>query len=80
MTGVDTMKPISLQLVTVKLDNGQQSTFIGTPLIASQREMHNSQISEIWFSDIRDLSDQLKLEELMDLVKSQLSHHRQELH
>jgi len=74
------MKPISLQLVTVKLDNGQQSTFIGTPLIASQREMHNSQISEIWFSDIRDLSDQLKLEELMDLVKSQLSHHRQELH
>ena len=74
------MKPISLQLVTVKLDNGQQSTFIGTPLIASQGEMHNSQISEIWFSDIRDLSDQLKLEELMDLVKSQLSHHRQELH
>ena len=74
------MKPISLQLVTVKLDNGQQSTFIGTPLIASQYEMQGSNISEIWFSDVRDLSDQIKLEELMEFVKSQLSQHKEELH
>lgn len=74
------MKPISLQLVTVKLKNGQQSTFIGTPLIASENEMQNSHISEIWFSDVRNLSDQLKLEELMQLVRSQLADHKESLH
>lgn len=74
------MKSISLQLVTVKLDNGQHGTFIGTPLIASQNEMQDSHISEIWFSDVRDLSDQLKLEELMEFVTSQLSQCKQDLH
>ena len=74
------MKPISLQLVTVKLNNGQQGTFIGTPLIASQSEMQDSHISEIWFSDVRSLPDQVKLDELMKLVKSQMSQPNENLH
>ena len=74
------MEPISLQLVTVKLDNGQQGVFIGTPLIASENEMHNSNISEIWLSDVRDVPDQTKLDELMKLVKSQLSRCQESLH
>ena len=74
------MKPISLQLVTVKLDNGEQGIFVGTPIFASQTDMQGSQVSEIWFSDVRDLPDELKLEELMDLVRSQLSQCEKSLH
>ena len=74
------MKPISLQLVTVKLENGQQGIFVGTPLIPEQSDMQSSQVSEIWFSDVRDLPDQLKLEELMDLVRAQLCQCNDQLH
>ncbi len=74
------MKPIPLQLVTVKLDNGQQGIFVGSPIFASQNDMQGSQVSEIWFSDVRDLPDQLKLEELMQLVREQLNHCQKSLH
>ena len=74
------MKPIALQLITVKLENGQQGVFVGTPLIADQKDMSQSQISEIWFSDVRDLPDQIQLDELMSLVQSQLSSNRNQLH
>ena len=74
------MKPIPLQLVTVKLDNGEQGIFVGTPIFANQTDMQGSQVSEIWFSDVRDLPDELKLEELMDLVRSQLSQCEKSLH
>jgi len=74
------MKPIPLQLVTVKLDNGQQGIFVGSPIFASQNDMQGSQVSEIWFSDVRDLPDQLKLEELMQLVQEQLNHCQKSLH
>lgn len=74
------MKPIPLQLVTVKLDNGEQGIFVGAPIFANQTDMQGSQVSEIWFSDVRDLPDELKLEELMDLVMSQLGHCQNNLH
>jgi len=74
------MKPIPLQLVTVKLDNGQQGIFVGSPIFASQNDMQGSQISEIWFSDVRDLPKELKLEELMELVRAQLCQCRENLH
>lgn len=74
------MKPIPLQLVTVKLDNGEQGIFVGTPIFTNQNDMQGSQVSEIWFSDVRDLPEHLKLEELMDLVQSQLCHCKASLH
>ncbi|MGD8783235.1 MAG: hypothetical protein PVG75_02300 [Thioalkalispiraceae bacterium] len=74
------MKPIPLQLVTVKLDNGQQGIFIGSPLLNGPNDMQDSQVSEIWFSDVRDLPDQIKLEELMQLVHAQLSNCRISIH
>jgi hypothetical protein len=74
------MKPIALQLVTVKLDNGQQGIFVGSPLLSGPDDMLESQISEIWFSDIRDLPDQIKLQELMELVQAQLHSSKKLLH
>ena len=74
------MKPIPLQLITVKLENGQQGMFVGTPLIADGQAMQNSQVSEIWFSDVRDLPNQLPLDELMALVHAQMYSCKKNMH
>ena len=74
------MKPIPLQLITVKLDNGEQGIFVGSPLIADENGVKENQVSEIWFSDVRDLPEQIKLDELMDLVKAQLYKCQESLH
>jgi len=74
------MKPIPLQLITVKLDNGDHGVFVGSPLIANQNTMQSSQISEIWFSDIRDLPDQMQLDELMTIVQDQICQCKENMH
>lgn len=74
------MKPIPLQLITVKLQNGQQGIFVGSPLIADQSGVQQNEISEIWFSDIKDLPEKIQLDELMDLVSAQLSRAQDTLH
>lgn len=74
------MKPIPLQLITVKLNNGEQGIFVGSPLIADEHGVKENQVSEIWFSDIRDLPEQIQLDELMDLVKAQLYKCQESLH
>ena len=67
------MKPIELQLVTVKLENGQYGIFVGTPLIENPEIMSDNHVSEIWFSDVRGLPENMPLEQLMEIVKSQLT-------
>jgi len=74
------MKPIALQLITVKLDNGEHGIFIGSPLMANQNDIKINQISEIWFSDIRDLPDKMQLNELMAMVQAQLKPCKKNLH
>ncbi len=74
------MKPIPLQLITVKLDNGDHGVFVGSPLIANQNVMQSSQVSEIWFSDIRDLPDQMQLNELMTIVQNQICQCKENMH
>lgn len=66
------MKPIALQLVTLKLENGEHGIFIGTPLIHDPSGADNHQVSEIWFSDVRGLPENMPLEQLIELVKAQL--------
>jgi len=74
------MKPIPLQLITVKLDNGEHGVFVGSPLIANKNAMQSSQVSEIWFSDIRDLPNQMQLDELMTLVHDQICQNKESVH
>lgn len=66
------MKPISLQLVTVCLDNGQQGVFVGVPLVSPDNVDHDSQIEDIWFSDIQEVPAQTRLAELLKLIEAQL--------
>lgn len=66
------MKPISLQLVTVNLENGQQGVFVGVPLMADQTQDEDSQVEDIWFSNIQEVPANMKLVDLIPLIQSQL--------
>lgn len=66
------MKTLALQLVTVGLDNGQQGVFVGWPLIAEKTDTMDSQVENIWFSNVQEVPDNLTLEQLMELVRKQL--------
>ena len=74
------MKPIELQLITVKLENGQHGIFIGTPLINDPHIMQDNQVSEIWFSDVRGLPENMPLAQLIELVKAQIGQCRETVH
>ncbi len=74
------MKPIELQLITVKMENGQHGIFVGTPIMNDPRMVMENQVSEIWFSDVRDLPDNMSLAQLMELVKAQLCQSKETMH
>jgi len=67
------MKTVTLQLVTVGLENGQQGVFIGVPLITEHRNDTDSQVEEIWFSNVQEIPDNLTVEKLMHLIAAQIS-------
>lgn len=66
------MKPIPLQLVTIKLENGQQGVFVGLPLMGTYTEPADSQVSELWFSDIQDIAQNMSVDQLLAMVQAQL--------
>jgi hypothetical protein len=66
------MKTLSLQLVTVELDNGTQGIFVGWPLVTDATASENGQVENIWFSDIQDVPNHLTLDQLMELLRKQL--------
>lgn len=74
------MKPIPLQLVTIKLENGQQGVFVGLPLMNAQTETGDSQVSELWFSDIQDIAENLSVDQLIAMVQAQLCRCRGDMH
>lgn len=66
------MKTVNLQLITVGLENGQQGVFIGIPLITEKNSELDSQVEEIWFSNIQEIPDDLSVKKLIYLITSQL--------
>lgn len=66
------MKTVTLQLVTVGLENGRQGVFIGIPLITEENSETNSQVEEIWFSNIQEIPEDLSIEKIMRLLAGQL--------
>jgi hypothetical protein len=67
------MKLLDLQLVTVGLDDGQQGVFVGWPLLPEDASEPGGQVENIWFSNVQAVPDNLTLEQLMELVRKQLS-------
>lgn len=66
------MSELALQLITVELENGKQGVFIGGPLITDDYTDEDSQVDSISFSDIQEVSDNLTLSELFNLVQDEL--------
>lgn len=66
------MKGIPLQLMTVILENGEQGVFIGLPMVRETPPENKNQISEIWFSDVREIPNTLQVSVLMEMVQAQL--------
>ena len=67
------MKTLELQLVTVGLENGEQGVFVGWPLIPENTMGNNSHVEKIWFSNVQQIPDSLTMEQLMELVRKQIS-------
>lgn len=66
------MKTLSLQLVTLGLEDGTQGVFIGWPLVSEQAAIAGGQVENIWFSNIQNVPTHLTLEQLMELLRKQL--------
>ncbi|MEE8343350.1 MAG: hypothetical protein V3R51_06060 [Gammaproteobacteria bacterium] len=66
------MKTVSLQLVTVDLENGERGVFIGLPLIPEDSGDLDHQVEEIWFSDIQDVPEHLTFAQLIKMVELQV--------
>jgi len=66
------MKTVALQLVTVGLENGERGVFVGWPLITEKKENTDSNVNDIWFSNIQDVPHEITLEQLMKLVREQM--------
>jgi hypothetical protein len=66
------MKPIPLQLVTVRLESGEQGVFVGVPLVAGETPDETGQVEDIWFSDVQEVPANMELAELVRLIQAQL--------
>lgn len=65
------MKKLSLQLVTLSLDDGSRGIFIGGPLVNEQAKRDGRLIEDIWFSQIQNLPSDLTLAQLIEWVEEQ---------
>lgn len=64
-------KTVPLQLITLDMDDGKQGIFIGVPLVTNDSRP-DTNIENIWFSDIQNIPDDLTVEQLIKLVDAQL--------
>lgn len=74
------MKSIPLQLVTIQLENGQHGIFVGLPLVTEHATAQDGQVSEIWFSSVNGVPQNMSVDQLMELVQAQLCRCTGEMH
>lgn len=67
------VKMMPLQLVIIDLENGQRGVFIGRPLITNESVDNDSQVENVWFTDIHEMPDSATLEQLTRLATEQMS-------
>jgi hypothetical protein len=72
------MKAIPLQLITVRLDNGQRGVFIGMPLVHDDLGDENPEISQIRFSDVEPVPSHLTIATLLSMIADRLANRRRE--
>ncbi len=63
------MKTVPLQLVTVNLENGKRGVFVGVPLVEDLKQPSESQVEDIWFSNVQEVPDEITLIQLLKLIR-----------
>lgn len=74
------MKSIPLQLVTIQLEDGQEGIFVGIPLLSDAVSVQESQISEVWFSNVRAIPNSMSVSQLIELAQAQLNRCQGNIH
>jgi len=74
------MKSIPLQLVTIQLEDGTEGIFVGIPLLSDAISVKESQINEVWFSNVRAIPNNMSILQIIELAQSQLSRCQGSLH
>ena len=64
-------KHVPLQMLMVNLSDGRRGLFIGVPLIEQHEARHDTEVQDIWFSDVRELPNQMTLEQVLEMVQEQ---------
>jgi len=73
------MDPVALQLVMVELADGQRGVFIGSPAVAGAPTIKNSNIVNVWFSNIQFVPADTTVPALIDIINAQASGSNQTL-
>jgi hypothetical protein len=73
------MNEVTLQLVTVALDNGESGIFIGGPLVTRSDIVPGQSVATIRFSDIQQIPGDVTLEQALMLFAEQVVRNRTRL-
>jgi len=74
------MKRIPLQLVTIQLEDGTEGIFIGIPLLKDAVSIKETQVSEVWFSNVSTIPYSMPASQLIELAQAQLQRCQGHLH
>ena len=67
------MKKLPLQMVLVRLENGRQGVFVGSPiLLDAEFTEDDCQVDQVLFSNVNELSREATVEEIISYAKLQL--------
>lgn len=67
------MKKLPLQMVLVRLENGRQGVFVGSPIVLdSEFSDDDCQVDQVLFSNVNELSKEATVEEIISYAKLQL--------
>jgi hypothetical protein len=66
------MSDVTLQVITVALDNGESGVFIGGPLVMRDGIELAQRVEAIRFSDIQQISGDVTLEQVLMLFAEQV--------
>lgn len=67
------MKKLPLQMVLVRLENGRQGVFVGSPIVLdSEFTEDDYQVDQVLFSNVNELSREATVEEIISYAKLQL--------
>lgn len=73
------MNEVTLQVITVALDNGESGVFIGGPLVTCNYSLPAQRVEAIRFSDIQQIPGDVTLKQVLMLFTKHMERSRTSL-